>query len=272
MIALDRVLARLDKSQIIPKNVNGVKADPPVIFYSTSPAILVNLDGDPIWSPIKDNDLRFAVNTNWDLFEHVPTKTFFLRYDQSWLSAADVKGPWKPAGKLPGSFAKLPADDNWKDVKAALPGQHAAVGAQGVRQHDAGGADSAARRAELSAGERHVACSGSPTPTATSSGSARTARCTSWSRAAGSPRPASKGRGRSPRRPAGRLQEDPALARAIARARLGAGHRRGGRSRPAGADPADGARRQETGEGAGGAVPGRRRNSSRSRRRRSRGP
>ena len=74
MIALDRVLARLDKSQIIPKNVDGVKADPPVIFYSTSPAILVNLDGDPIWSPIKDNDLRFAVNTNWDLFEHSPTQ------------------------------------------------------------------------------------------------------------------------------------------------------------------------------------------------------
>src|SRR4029077_12835276 len=79
VIALDRVLARLDKSQIIPKNVAGVKADPPVIFYSTTAAILINLDGDPIWSPIKDNDLRFAVNTNWDLFEHSPTKTFFLR-------------------------------------------------------------------------------------------------------------------------------------------------------------------------------------------------
>src|SRR5215831_6183574 len=72
VLGLDRVLARLDKSQIIPKSVEGVKADPPVIFYSTSPAVLVNLDGDPIWSPIKDNDLKFAVNTNWDLFQHVP--------------------------------------------------------------------------------------------------------------------------------------------------------------------------------------------------------
>jgi hypothetical protein len=122
-IALDRVLARLDKSQIIPKNVAGVKADPPVIFYSTSPAIIVNLDGDPIWSPIEKNDLKFAVNTNWDLFQHVPTKMFYLRHGQSWLSASDIKGPWKPAGKLPGDFAKLPADENWKDVKAAVPGR-----------------------------------------------------------------------------------------------------------------------------------------------------
>ena len=29
VIALDRVLASVDKSQIIPKNVEGVKADPP---------------------------------------------------------------------------------------------------------------------------------------------------------------------------------------------------------------------------------------------------
>ena len=140
----------------------GVKADPPAIFYSTTPAVLVNLDGDPIWSPIKDNDLKFAVNTNWDLFQHAPTKTFYLRYDESWLTATDIKGPWKPAGKLPDSFTKLPADDNWKEVKAALPGQVAdgLAGAEGVRQHDAGGADSAARRAELPAGRRHEAAVG----------------------------------------------------------------------------------------------------------------
>ena len=27
------------------------------------------------------------------------------------------------SGKLPDSFSKLPADENWKDVKAALPGK-----------------------------------------------------------------------------------------------------------------------------------------------------
>ena len=39
-----------------------------------------------------DNDLKFAVNTNWDLFQHSQTKTFYLRYNQSWLTATDVKG------------------------------------------------------------------------------------------------------------------------------------------------------------------------------------
>src|SRR6185295_9400331 len=122
-IGLDRVLANIDTSQIIPKNVDGVKADPPTIFFSKTPAVLVNIDGEPIWAPIPQNDLTSAVNTNWDLFQHGPTKTFYLRNEKVWLKASDVKGPWTPAGTLPGSFAKLPADDNWKDVKASLPGQ-----------------------------------------------------------------------------------------------------------------------------------------------------
>ncbi|MFI5223507.1 MAG: hypothetical protein ACHQX3_04565, partial [Nitrospirales bacterium] len=78
VIALDRVLANLDKSQIIPKNVDGVKADPPTIFYSASPAVLINLDGEPIWSPIKENELKFAVNTNWDVFQYPPTGLYYL--------------------------------------------------------------------------------------------------------------------------------------------------------------------------------------------------
>ncbi len=123
VIALDRILANLDKSSIVPKNVEGIKADPPTIFFSKTSAVLVNLDGEPIWSPIKDNDLKFAVNTNWDLFQHGPTSTYYLRNNDAWLKARDIKGPWAAAGTLPDSFKKLPAEENWKEVKANLPGK-----------------------------------------------------------------------------------------------------------------------------------------------------
>ena len=72
IIGLDRVLAFVDKSTIMPKDVPGLKADPPPIFFSQTPAVLVNFDGEPIWSPIAKNDLKFAVNTNWDVFQHEP--------------------------------------------------------------------------------------------------------------------------------------------------------------------------------------------------------
>ncbi len=121
-IALDRVLAFVDKSTINPKNVQGLKSDPPLIILTETPSILVSFDGDPIWSPIKDNELKFAVNTNWDIFQHQPTGLYYLRNDTSWLRATDLKGYWSRAAKLPDSFSKLPDEENWKDVKANLPG------------------------------------------------------------------------------------------------------------------------------------------------------
>jgi hypothetical protein len=120
VIGLDRVLAAVDTSQVKPRNVDGVKADPPAVFYSTVPAVLVNLDGDPIWSPMKDGDLRFALNTSWDLFEHMPSRSYFLRTDSAWMKAVSIDGPWTAAGKLPDSFSRLPDDGRWKDARAGV--------------------------------------------------------------------------------------------------------------------------------------------------------
>ena len=124
IISLDRVLASVDKSTIIPKSAEkaGIKADPPKIFHSSRTAILVLFDGKPVWSPIKDNDLQYAVNTNWDLFQSTLTKTLYLRNDKSWLTTNDLTQPWHPATTLPDGLKKLPDNDNWKDVHANLPG------------------------------------------------------------------------------------------------------------------------------------------------------
>ena len=49
-------------------DVPGLKADPPQIFVSTTPALLVQTDGAPIFAPVKGKPgLSFVVNTNWDL-------------------------------------------------------------------------------------------------------------------------------------------------------------------------------------------------------------
>ena len=259
VIALDRVLASLDKSQIIPKNVEGVKADPPPIFYSAKPAVLVNLDGDPIWSPIANNDLKFAVNTNWDLFQHEPTQTFYLRNDAAWLKAAKVEGPWTPAGKLPESFSKLPADDNWKDVKAALPGKSARGegGADGVRQHEAGRADPREERPDLQSRHRDEARVGQQhrerRVPPRREGDGLLPRLRPLVQRGGLQRPVDV----RDAEPPGGLPEDLARAPALARPRLGARHAAGGRGGAPRAGAADRARQQEGAEGARGRVPGR---------------
>ena len=99
--------------------------------------MIVNLDGEPIWSPIKDNDLKYAVNTNWDLFQHEPSSTY-LPAQRCVLAQGDrrERAVVRRRGTLPDSFKKLPADENWKDVKASLPGKAIAApaGAEGLRR------------------------------------------------------------------------------------------------------------------------------------------
>ena len=120
---LDRILAGLEHAKIHSGEVD-VKEDPPRIFSSEKPAILVILDGEPILSPIKGNDLQFAVNTNWDLFFYPDDKTYYLRNEESWLQASSLGGPWSPGGKLPKSFKKLSKkDENWKEVREHVPGE-----------------------------------------------------------------------------------------------------------------------------------------------------
>ncbi len=126
VISLDRVLAGVNKSEILiedTKKAVDIKADPPKIYSSTRPAILALFEGEPILSPVESLDLKYAVNTNWDIFQQVSTSVWFLRNDKTWLKATDINGPWTPAGKLPADFGKLPDDANWKDVKDHYPGQ-----------------------------------------------------------------------------------------------------------------------------------------------------
>ena len=127
VIALDRVLADVDKSQIIPKNVEGVKADPPTD--------LLQHDARRAREPRRRSDLepdqgqRPEVRRQHELGS-VPARADARRYYlRTTTVVAEGRGRRRAvdAGRaqLPDSFSKLPADDNWKDVKAALPGQEA---------------------------------------------------------------------------------------------------------------------------------------------------
>jgi len=123
IISLDKVLANLERGETAGKGVK-TKTTAPEIFFSRKPAVLVLIDGKPIWSPIKDSQLEFVVNTNWDLFHLESKSTYYLRNEDAWWKAPALAGPWSPAGKLPKSFKKLPKDDpNWDDVRASLPGE-----------------------------------------------------------------------------------------------------------------------------------------------------
>ena len=121
-IALDRIIAGMTASQTEVRTVD-VSVAPPTIFASEKPAVLVIFMGKPRFKPVPQSDLLFAINTNWDVFMDPAAGKYYLLNERSWLTTGDVqKGPWSPASSLPASLSKLPADENWADVRAAIPG------------------------------------------------------------------------------------------------------------------------------------------------------
>ena len=122
-ISLDRVLAYMETDEVAQRSVQ-VDLNPPVIFFSDKPAILINFRGEPKFKPVPDTGLMFAVNANWDMLMDPTGGKYYLLNKESWLIGADpLKGPWQAATQLPGAFGKLPATDDWKDLRAAIPGK-----------------------------------------------------------------------------------------------------------------------------------------------------
>ncbi len=119
-ISLDRVIASVERGKHAGQPV-AIKTDPPQIFFSKKSAILLLVEGEPVRSPIEKTKLEFVVNTNWDLFFDQSKKQYYLLYQQTWLTAGDLHGPWTVTRSLPSDMAKLPARENWDDVKKAVP-------------------------------------------------------------------------------------------------------------------------------------------------------
>jgi hypothetical protein len=119
-ISVDRVMADLQQGKVQAEPVS-VKNDPPQIFYSSKPAVLLTVQGEPVLAPIQKTDLHFVVNTNWDLFFEKSKKHYFLLANKTWLTAQDLKGPWVQTQALPKDMAKLPAGENFDDVKKMVP-------------------------------------------------------------------------------------------------------------------------------------------------------
>lgn len=103
-------------------NVEGLKSDPPPIFISNNPAILVQTDGKEVLAPVKGVDgLFFVVNSNWDIFKVDADGAYYLRDEKSWLTAKSLPGEWQAASELPELVSKLPDEGSWKDARAAMP-------------------------------------------------------------------------------------------------------------------------------------------------------
>lgn len=78
----------------------SIHNDPPSIIFASSPAVLIRVDGDPVYRAIEGTDLLRIVNTAAFIVRE-PHATFYLRLRHLWMEAYLLTGDWTVAGAPP---------------------------------------------------------------------------------------------------------------------------------------------------------------------------
>jgi hypothetical protein len=118
-MSLDRLVASVNKPNAAP--TVKVQNDPPPIFVSYTPAILLQIDGKPTRAEIVNTDLGFVVNSNFPLFFQTDAaKDYYLYTGAQWLKSASMEGPWAPSPKLPADFSNVAHDPKWAQMKEPI--------------------------------------------------------------------------------------------------------------------------------------------------------
>ncbi len=73
---------------------------PPRIIFSTKPAILVSVDGPPVYRAVTGTDLERVLNTHV-LLLRAPGGEHYLHYLNGYLKAPSLAGPWTVAARPP---------------------------------------------------------------------------------------------------------------------------------------------------------------------------
>ncbi len=89
-ISLDRLLASVEEGKVSGPAVQ-VKNNPPKIFVSKEPAVLLLVDGKPVRAPIEKTNLEFVVNANWTVLFDKIGKKYYLLTGRKWLTAAQTR-------------------------------------------------------------------------------------------------------------------------------------------------------------------------------------
>ena len=105
-VALDHLETSFAISQAVKQaKVVAVKNDPPRIIFSSTPALLVLIDGAPVLRPVGSQNAERVINTN-ALIVNISGR-FYLSAMDHWYEASAFDGPWTVTTSAPASLEPI---------------------------------------------------------------------------------------------------------------------------------------------------------------------
>ena len=105
--SLDRMQAALavEKAEKKAQDVS-VKNEPPKFIFTQKAAVLVNIDGEPVWRAVKDTGIVRVLNTRALILGDKSGKVYLHLFD-GFLEAPALSGPWTLSKKAPAGPKRL---------------------------------------------------------------------------------------------------------------------------------------------------------------------
>ncbi len=101
-VSLDRLLADAEITQAETKAESiRLKNDPPKIILSKTSAVLILIDGEPVYRPVEGTRYTRAINTPALLLFDSSAGTFYLDGGQWWMTASSLTWHWTPMTNPP---------------------------------------------------------------------------------------------------------------------------------------------------------------------------
>jgi len=113
----------------VPATEPSADAIIPEVVVSTTPAVLVDLNGKPQMQPFDNTSLMYVTNTDKDLFMDIPTQEYYLLASGRWYSTKNLaNGPWDyvASDDLPADFAHVPLGSPKDGILSHVAGTDAA--------------------------------------------------------------------------------------------------------------------------------------------------
>ena len=121
--SLDLLLESIEIIQKERETARELEVKPPKIIILDHPAVLVQIDGDPIFTNVSGTSLQRIVNTPLFLVQDVPSGKFYLSGGDMWFSAKKIDGTWRridsPPGLVTDLFDQVKSDNESYDDSSA---------------------------------------------------------------------------------------------------------------------------------------------------------
>lgn len=99
--SLDGLMTSLQVAEREKTEAEQLQTTPPKIYFSTTPATLVTIEGQPKLQPVGTSGVRRVVNTPFVILSDRVSNQYFLKAGSTWMIAPAVLGPWAPAAAVP---------------------------------------------------------------------------------------------------------------------------------------------------------------------------